>query len=95
MLMKQLAREADNTFSHVQTMTGQRMNDVRMSTTDNYQGEESDIVRIIPTSQLLYHLFFIVSLSLCSLSCMSSQLPSSHRSVELSKREELSSIAIV
>ena len=66
-LMKQLAREADNTFSHVQTMTGQRMNDVRMSTTDNYQGEESDIVRIIPTSQLRYHLFSII----CSLSSLS------------------------
>jgi hypothetical protein len=58
MLMKQLAKDADITSSHVLTITGQRMGDVRMSTTDNYQGEESDIVRTHPTA-LVFHLSFL------------------------------------
>jgi hypothetical protein len=62
MLMKRLANDADNTSSHVLTITGQRIGDVRMSTTDNYQGEERDIVRTQPTA-LVFHLFFLGLLS--------------------------------
>lgn len=34
------------TGAHVLTITKQSMTDVRMATTDNYQGEESDLVSV-------------------------------------------------
>lgn len=45
MLIRSKVKDAmAGSSSHVLAMTGQLMSDVRMSTTDNYQGEESDLV---------------------------------------------------
>lgn len=45
MLLRRLVNEAMiGASAHVLTLTGESMSDVRMTTTDNYQGEESDIV---------------------------------------------------
>jgi hypothetical protein len=41
-LFRRLVKEASST----NVFTNESLDDVRMTTTDNYQGEESDIVRI-------------------------------------------------
>jgi hypothetical protein len=82
MLMKRLAKDAENTSSHVLTITEKRMSDVRMSTTDNYQGEESDIVMLHLTVQFFY-LFFLV----LSAIYLRYELHSRHTFVEKDKAE--------
>ena len=48
-LIRKLIKDAMvNTSAHVLTITGQSMADVRMATTDNFQGEESDLVSAHP-----------------------------------------------
>lgn len=60
MLIRRLVNDAMTTTSgHVLTMTGESMSDVRMTTTDNYQGEESDIVS---TWLSLSHVFLLLLL---------------------------------
>ena len=44
MLIRKLVTDAMKVAAHVLTITGESMSDVRMTTTDNYQGEESDLV---------------------------------------------------
>lgn len=66
MLMKSLVRDAETLSSHVLSVTGQLMSEVRMSTTDNYQGEESDIVRKYPTALPLICLFRTLIIDLSS-----------------------------
>ena len=61
MLIRRLVNDAMTTTSgHVLTITGESMGDVRMTTTDNYQGEESDIVS---TWLSLSHVFLLLLLS--------------------------------
>ena len=60
MLIRRLVNDAMTTTSgHVLTITGESMSDVRMTTTDNYQGEESDIVSTLlslsPAYPLVLH----------------------------------------
>lgn len=55
MLFRRLVREAALTSSS-NVFTNESLSDVRMTTTDNYQGEESDIV-----STISYRYFFIYS----------------------------------
>ena len=53
LIRKKVADAMEGGGAHVHTITQQSMCDVRMSTTDNNQGEESDLVsldRIIPPS---------------------------------------------
>ena len=60
MLIRRLVNDAMTTTSgHVLTITGESMGDVRMTTTDNYQGEESDIVS---TWLSLSHVFLLLLL---------------------------------
>jgi superfamily I DNA and/or RNA helicase len=42
-LFRRLVKEA----SSMSIFTNESLDDVRMTTTDNYQGEESDIVRLV------------------------------------------------
>jgi superfamily I DNA and/or RNA helicase len=42
-LFRRLVKEA----SSMNIFTNESLDDVRMTTTDNYQGEESDIVRLV------------------------------------------------
>ena len=44
LIREKVANAMRTTGAHVLTITQQSMTDVRMATTDNYQGEESDLV---------------------------------------------------
>jgi hypothetical protein len=44
LIREKVANAMRTTGAHVFTITQQSMTDVRMATTDNYQGEESDLV---------------------------------------------------
>jgi hypothetical protein len=44
LIREKVATAMRTSGAHVLTITQQSMTDVRMATTDNYQGEESDLV---------------------------------------------------